>query len=102
MVSSAARFKPPNSVHTGFWFGSSQTMERLVNQIKNNISKVVGEVDVAKINEELREMSDSELKKWESETLKIGVIGASGTGNQECFELENREIIVHQCHQRTP
>ena len=55
--------------------------------------KVVGDVNVATSYEELRETYDSDLKKWESETLKIGVIGASGTGNQECFELENKYFL---------
>jgi len=63
-------------------------MERLVRKIKKSCMKVVGEVDVAEllINEEL----DSELTKWESETLKIGVIGASGTGKSSFINAIRR------------
>jgi len=52
--------------------------------------KVVGDVGVATSYEELREMSDSELKKWESETLRIGVIGASGTGKSSFINAIRR------------
>ena len=63
--------------------------------------KVVGDVNVATSYEELREMSVSELKKWESETLRIGVIGASGTGNQERFEKSFLYVYVFQGNHRS-